>query len=61
MSTQLAEEITALKIKEDSCSRCSICSSLCPFEALRKHPRFCGGREAIWSGKIYPTEEAEKS
>ncbi len=26
----------ALKLDEDYCSRCSICSSLCPFEAIKK-------------------------
>ncbi len=36
MSEQLTEERVAVKLDEDYCSRCSICSSLCPYEALKK-------------------------
>jgi len=36
LSTQATEEITALKLNEDYCSSCSICSTLCPYEALKK-------------------------
>jgi coenzyme F420-reducing hydrogenase delta subunit len=36
LSEQAVEERTALKITEDSCSSCAICSSLCPFEAIRR-------------------------
>jgi len=36
LSEQLAEETVAVKLNEDYCSRCSICSSLCPYEALKK-------------------------
>ena len=33
---QINEEIAALRLNEDHCSNCSICSSLCPFEAIKK-------------------------
>ena len=36
MSEQPAEERVAVKINEDYCSRCSICSSVCPYEAIKK-------------------------
>jgi coenzyme F420-reducing hydrogenase delta subunit/formate hydrogenlyase subunit 6/NADH:ubiquinone oxidoreductase subunit I len=36
LSEQVTEEKVAVKIKEDSCSRCTICISLCPFDALKK-------------------------
>ena len=36
MSEQLTEERVALKLDEDYCSSCSICSSLCPFEAIKR-------------------------
>ena len=32
------QQRVALKIKEDCCSVCSICSSNCPFEAIKKDP-----------------------
>ena len=38
MSEQVTEERVALKLNEDYCSRCSICSSLCPFEAIKRDP-----------------------
>ena len=38
MSEQVTEERVALELNEDYCSRCSICSSLCPFEAIKKDP-----------------------
>jgi coenzyme F420-reducing hydrogenase delta subunit/ferredoxin len=36
LSEQTTEAKVAVKIEEDSCSRCIICASLCPFDALRK-------------------------
>ena len=36
MSEQVTEEMAALKLNEDYCSSCSICSSLCPFEAIKR-------------------------
>ncbi len=33
---QLIEARTAVKVNEERCSACSLCSSLCPFEALRR-------------------------
>ena len=36
MSEQVAEPEVALKLNEQYCSRCSICRSLCPFEAIKK-------------------------
>ncbi|MCK4368364.1 MAG: hydrogenase iron-sulfur subunit [Dehalococcoidales bacterium] len=36
MSQQVAEPQVAVNINEDYCSRCSICRSLCPFEAITK-------------------------
>ena len=38
MSTLAKPEVVAVKLKEEYCSRCSICSALCPFEAIRKEP-----------------------
>ena len=32
------QQRVALKIKDDCCSACSICSSNCPFEAIKKDP-----------------------
>ena len=29
----------AVKLNEEQCSNCSICSSLCPFEALKRDPQ----------------------
>jgi len=36
LSEQLTEGRVAVELNEDYCSRCSICSSLCPYEALKK-------------------------
>ena len=36
MNEQPAEEKVAVKINEDCCSRCSICASLCPYDAIKK-------------------------
>lgn len=36
MSERAVAERTALKITEDSCSSCAVCSSLCPFEAIKR-------------------------
>jgi coenzyme F420-reducing hydrogenase delta subunit/coenzyme F420-reducing hydrogenase gamma subunit len=36
LSQQVAEPEVAVKLNEDYCSRCSICRSLCPFEAITK-------------------------
>jgi coenzyme F420-reducing hydrogenase delta subunit/ferredoxin-like protein FixX len=36
LSEQVTEERVALKLNEQYCSRCSICRSLCPFEAIKK-------------------------
>jgi len=36
LSKQVIEESVALRINEDYCSNCLICSSLCPFEALKR-------------------------
>ena len=36
MTEQTAVESVALQIKEDYCSNCSTCSSVCPYEAIRK-------------------------
>ena len=36
MSQQVAEQKAAVKLNEEYCSRCSICRSLCPFEAITK-------------------------
>jgi F420-non-reducing hydrogenase iron-sulfur subunit len=33
---QVVEEKVAVKINEDYCSRCSVCSALCPYQALTK-------------------------
>ena len=33
---QVAEEKVAVKLDEEHCSSCSVCSSLCPFEAIEK-------------------------
>ena len=32
------QQTVAVKINEDYCSRCSICSSLCPYDAIKKDP-----------------------
>jgi len=36
LSQQVAEPKVAVKLNEEYCSRCSICRSLCPFEAITK-------------------------
>jgi len=36
LSEQVTEEREALKLNDDYCSSCAICSSLCPFEAIKK-------------------------
>jgi len=36
LSQQVAEPKVVVNINEDYCSRCSICRSLCPFEAITK-------------------------
>ena len=36
MSQQITQKIAAVKQNEDYCSNCSICSSLCPYEALKR-------------------------
>ena len=39
MSEQITGERVAVEINQDYCSRCSICSSLCPFDAIKKEPQ----------------------
>ena len=39
MSEETTEERVALKLNEGYCGTCSICSSLCPFEAIKKDPK----------------------
>jgi len=36
LNEQLTEERAAVEINEDYCSSCSICSTLCPFEAIKR-------------------------
>ena len=38
MSEPAIQEVIAVKQNEDYCSSCSICSTLCPYEALKKAP-----------------------
>ena len=38
MSEPVTQEVVAVKQNEDYCSNCSICSTLCPYEALKKDP-----------------------
>ena len=38
MSETVMEEVVAVKQDVDYCSSCSICSTLCPYEALKKDP-----------------------
>jgi len=36
LNQQITEERVALKLNEDYCSRCAICYSLCPFDAIKR-------------------------
>jgi len=36
LSEQVAERKVAVKLDEEYCSRCSICASLCPYEAIKR-------------------------
>jgi len=36
VSQQVTQDVVAVKQNEDYCSNCSICSSLCPYEALKR-------------------------
>lgn len=36
MNQQVSQNVVAVKQNEDYCSNCAICSSLCPYEALKK-------------------------
>jgi len=36
LTEQIIEEIVAVKVNEEHCSRCSICRSLCPFDAITR-------------------------
>jgi len=36
LSEPVTQEVVAVKQNEDYCSNCSICSTLCPYEALKK-------------------------
>ena len=38
MNQQAAEQATAIKLNEDYCASCSLCASLCPFEAIKRDP-----------------------
>jgi len=38
LSEPVTQEVVAVKQNEDYCSNCSICSTLCPYEALKKEP-----------------------
>lgn len=38
MNTSVTQQTVAVTLNEEYCSRCSICSSLCPFEAIKKEP-----------------------
>jgi F420-non-reducing hydrogenase iron-sulfur subunit len=38
LSETVMQEVVAVKQNEDYCSSCSICSTLCPYEALSKDP-----------------------
>ena len=38
MSKAITDEVVAVTQNEDYCSSCSICSTLCPYEALKKDP-----------------------
>lgn len=37
MSEQLTQEKTGIKINEDRCSGCAICTYVCPFEAVKRN------------------------
>jgi len=36
VTEQITEETVAVSLEEDNCSKCSICYSLCPFEAIKR-------------------------
>ena len=36
MSEQATQEIVAIRQNVDACSSCAVCSTLCPYEALKK-------------------------
>ena len=36
MSEQVIQEVVAVKQDQELCSNCSICSTLCPYEALAR-------------------------
>jgi len=38
LNEQIIEDRVAVEVNEDHCSSCCICSTLCPYEALNKHP-----------------------
>ena len=38
MNASANQQVVAVELQEEYCSKCSICSSLCPFEAIRKEP-----------------------
>ncbi|PIP48127.1 MAG: hypothetical protein COX14_04455 [Chloroflexi bacterium CG23_combo_of_CG06-09_8_20_14_all_45_10] len=38
LNQQVVEQITALKLNESRCANCSLCASLCPFEAIKGDP-----------------------
>jgi F420-non-reducing hydrogenase iron-sulfur subunit len=38
LNQQAAEQATAIKLNEDYCASCSLCASLCPFEAIKRDP-----------------------
>ena len=38
MSESVTQELVGVKQNVDYCSSCSICSTLCPYEALKKAP-----------------------
>jgi len=39
MNTSVTQQMVTVRLNEEYCSRCSICSSLCPFEAIGKEPQ----------------------
>jgi len=38
MNASVTQQVAAVTLNEEYCSKCSICSSLCPFEAIKKEP-----------------------